>query len=277
MRKCLCGVSSSFPHRPGHGLLGSKQRAAHGALLCFAIGGGGAGGSNWALCPFPQPWVRQRAGVRSTRWSSRPGGSTQTCPAEPPAWASGTMTDQQQAAKSGGLQQRHSLLMISEMVPATSPWGHSFHPLLQCQSHSSMGLAANDLLSTMVQRSPAQEWTCRGWDTGPAVPSSPEEYTMQPRGTQGSDTPRPPCCLLLQPIGPLKAAGWTGSPQTPPSSCRHQYGCPSTLLSQHCAAGPPKAGESHPQGIPSPVPAPAPLPTVCVAVVACMEMAMSVA
>lgn len=205
------------------------------------------------------------------------GGSTQTCPAEPPTWASGTMTDQQQAAKSGGLQQRHSLLMISETVPATSPQGHSFHPLLQCQSHSSTGLAANDLLITMVQRSPAQEGTCRGWDTGPAVPSSPEEYTMQPRGTQGSDTPRPPCCLLLQPIGPLKAAGWTGSPQTPPSSCRHQYGCPSTLLSQHCAAGPPKAGESHPQGIPSPVPAPAPLPAVCVAVVACMEMAMSVA
>lgn len=146
--------------------------------------------------------------------------------------------------------------MISETVPATSPRGCSFDPLPPCQSHGSTGLAANDLLSPMVQMSPAQEGTRRGWDASPAVPNSREEYSMQPKGTRGSETPHSPRCLLAQLCSFPKGCGMEQEPQNTLPSLRHWCQCASTPPSRCHAGGPPRAEEPHSHGSPCPEPAP---------------------
>ena len=192
IRKCVYGISNGFHCRPAPctqswvaGLWAKNSTWVF--LLWFPISGGGAGESKRAPCPCLHTWVWQCAGGEECSFELKAGGSNQTHVLQrmgnPGPWDSGTMAHQHHSAKNDGLQERHPLLMIGETVPATSPRAHSFNQLLPCQSHGSTGLAANDLLSPMVQRSPAQEGTRRGWDTSLAVRSSVEEYAMQPRGT----------------------------------------------------------------------------------------------
>lgn len=132
--------------------------------------------------------------------------------------------------------------MISETIPATSPRGHGFDLLPPYQSHGSTGLAANDLLSPMVQNLQPRR--------GPAGAGMPAWLSPAPgrnmpcsRGAREALKPISPISLSisqLSPICPSKAMGWT--PQTHPRSPRHQCQCTSSLPSWCHSGGPLIAG-----------------------------------
>lgn len=202
---------------PGHGLPGSGQRAALGSFCC--------GLPSAVAEPVEASGRRARAhahgsgsapGARSARSSPKPGGSTQTRVLQamgspgPPPWASGTMTHQHRSAKSDGLRWRHPLLIISET-------GGDAASIRSCHAKA-MVQRAWQLTTSLVQ------W-CKGLQPrrGPAGAGMPARLSPAPgrntpcsRGALEALKPRIPLDVSrLSPIHPPKAAGWSGSPQTP--------------------------------------------------------------
>lgn len=155
------GISNIFHSRPApctrSWFAGSGQRAALGSPLLFAIGGGRGRGSKQAPCLHPGVWQPVRDEELSFELKARREHSDMFCRAR----GAQHLEPAEQGHSSTGLPRvtdsHRPLLVISETVTATSSGRCSFHPLPSCQSHSSMGLAADDLLSLMVQMSPTQE------------------------------------------------------------------------------------------------------------------------
>lgn len=79
VRKRLYGISNGLVFTtdlllaPGHGLLGSGQRAVLGSLLWFAAGAGGAEESKRVPVPMPVPMPTPPAEPPAPRLSPKPG------------------------------------------------------------------------------------------------------------------------------------------------------------------------------------------------------------